>query len=560
MENHIKLLQEVNNKSISWVNAFLEGGKKEKSLHELTDIRREIKKIKFALDQNPSAAVYGESQVGKSYLIKNLLSTEGNEFKVDKYNFLEEINPQGGGVEATSVVTRFSTRVDIINEDFPIKIRLFSPKDIALVLIDSCFSELRDSITLFDNQTIADKLVEISEKYGIARIAQEVLIEDDIYDIRDYIFDNFRNSRISGSLNDTNYWKIIPGIINKVPVNEWNSVIGIIWGGNENISQLFKKLIDELEKINFISVCYCGYEAVLRKYGTLLDVNRLHQINNDKSHADASEVYKPNVDILYSVDTASYNHSINKSYLCALTAELIFKLDDDLQNSKAFLNRLDLLDFPGARARKELKEDTIKEEISSMILRGKVAYIFNKYSSEYLISNLLFCNRSEKIEVGYIPRLLDSWISRYIGSTPEAREVILNKIKVPPLFIIYTWFNTDLAFSSINDVITPLESKWQKRFVRIFQDEIVSENYKWDKEWTITNKYFRNNYLLRDMRLSEEKSNIFKGFAAEGKEISRNEFLVDLNIGVNWKTHLKVFLLLKIILKIHQRHGENQLH
>jgi len=44
---------------------------------------------------------------------------------------------------------------------------------------------------------------------------------------------------------------------------------------------------------------------------------------------------------------------MNKSVLCALVAELIFKVDKELEDEKPFLKHSDLLDFPGARSRLE---------------------------------------------------------------------------------------------------------------------------------------------------------------------------------------------------------------
>ena len=89
-------------------------------------------------------------KVGKSYLIKNLLSEREEPFYlVDpkdgaQYDFLEQINPRGNKTEATSVVTRFSAIVDILNPDYPIKVKLLTPKDIVLILADSYFADVRN--------------------------------------------------------------------------------------------------------------------------------------------------------------------------------------------------------------------------------------------------------------------------------------------------------------------------------------------------------------------------------------------------------------------------------
>ena len=47
---------------------------------KLVDIRRGLKKIQYALAEQCSAAAFGESQMGKSYLVSALLSTPDRPF------------------------------------------------------------------------------------------------------------------------------------------------------------------------------------------------------------------------------------------------------------------------------------------------------------------------------------------------------------------------------------------------------------------------------------------------------------------------------------------------
>lgn len=51
-------------------------------LSAFREYRRNLKKIRFALEENCSAAAYGESQNGKSYLISSLLSDQGEELAI----------------------------------------------------------------------------------------------------------------------------------------------------------------------------------------------------------------------------------------------------------------------------------------------------------------------------------------------------------------------------------------------------------------------------------------------------------------------------------------------
>ncbi|MBK8042536.1 MAG: hypothetical protein IPK21_07645 [Haliscomenobacter sp.] len=64
--------------------------------------------------------------------------------------------------------------------------------------------------------------------------------------------------------------------------------------------------------------------------------------------------------------------SFPKPFLCAIVAELVFRLPSDLIASKPFIAKNDLLDFPGARHRLGKDESDIDNKIIvQMLLRGK---------------------------------------------------------------------------------------------------------------------------------------------------------------------------------------------
>ena len=126
MEKNIQQQLGIIEKSNTWINTLLEGNKAKEAYSSMVNCRRKLNKKKFALEGNPAAALYGESQVGKSYLISSLLSEEGNPFSITgennvMHNFIEEINPPGGGSESTSLVSRFSVNYKPVNHKFPVK-------------------------------------------------------------------------------------------------------------------------------------------------------------------------------------------------------------------------------------------------------------------------------------------------------------------------------------------------------------------------------------------------------------------------------------------------------
>lgn len=494
---------------IQWVENYLKAEERLSDRYKLIKIRREMKKIRYSATQKPAAALYGESQVGKSYLIKNLLSVPGQELEIAdvstgvQHDFLERINPKGDQTEATSVVTRFSADSHHIDKAYPIAIRLLSPKDLVLFLCDSYFSDIADHVYNPKPAELAEEVnricIDASES-----ASQDYLTEDDIYDIKEYLEENY--GLLANKFEDAGYWAVVSASIHRIHPNNWYRVFQLIWGKLDAFNDIFNKLVRELGRLQFSELVYAEFRSVLRQYGTILHVARLREIEFGPLYEDVSkENFRPEVAVMFQSGGNRSELSVNKSILCALSAELILPVSPELKELKPFLVNSDLLDFPGARSRLENRETAVnKEQIDMMVLRGKVSYIFKKYSSERLISNLLLCNRDAKIEVKYIPKLLNEWIAQYVGKTPEEREKSLRTAAIPPIFVIFTFFNNDLKFNEKNDRSDNLHEKWIKRFVTIFENEIVTKNYDWHTRWTVSSPYFQNFYMLRDFTHSRD--------------------------------------------------------
>ncbi|MBK7816389.1 MAG: hypothetical protein IPJ60_01835 [Sphingobacteriaceae bacterium] len=169
--------------------------------------------------------------------------------------------------------------------------------------------------------------------------------------------------------------------------------------------------------------------------------------------------------------------TFSKAYLCALTAELILVLPESIKNEKSFLAQTDLLDFPGTRRFENTNENRITDKSLTVLLRrGKVDYLFNKYSNNERINTLLFCQNQKQSAQSVMPEKLNRWISKMIGATSVERENF--KSLISPLFVISTWFNKDLEFNYNED--TPnktksLNERWDQRFSKVIEEEILKQ-------------------------------------------------------------------------------------
>ena len=137
--------------SVKWVESNLKHEDKHNLLLKLKNALNTFFRVSKSIGSKPVIAVFGGSQVGKSYLIKNLLSEKEQPFVIKnnniEYDFLKDINPIGGP-ESTGVVTRFTVNNEVKFEKFPIKIKLLNPKDILIIILDSFFLDLK-RITYF---------------------------------------------------------------------------------------------------------------------------------------------------------------------------------------------------------------------------------------------------------------------------------------------------------------------------------------------------------------------------------------------------------------------------
>ena len=180
-ENILHQLQLID-KSNSWINNSLDGEKQKLAYRNMVNFRRELNKKKFALEGNPAAAIYGESQVGKSYLVSALLSENNKPFMVydgdgNDYDFINEVNPLGNEMESTSVVTRFSTKYKLENKDFPVIAKLLTPTDLILVLCEAYYNNLKvDKPLSFED--LKEKIDSFELIYNNKEQCQDLIIED----------------------------------------------------------------------------------------------------------------------------------------------------------------------------------------------------------------------------------------------------------------------------------------------------------------------------------------------------------------------------------------------
>lgn len=538
----IKAQYSGNEAGLNWTKSFI------KDIDDSRAIRKEclmnqltLNRVEFANDFNPAVAIYGESQVGKSYLVDNLLTTERSPLtiydgkKEDGYGFIASINPIGGGKESTSLISRFTINNYSNNPDYPIRTSMLAPVEVVLILLDAFYNDVIKNHKFPEKEEIKEMVKSMMDRYANKPEVQRHIKDVDIFDIKDYVETThfLKGDDFFRHLKETRYFEALSECIKSIDIHEWRDVFGFLWNYNPQISDVFDKLISALQVLDFERICYIKIDPLLRKDGTILQVDRLYELFGLKEMKRNNEVVI--VDEAAVKEMEAWNGkkvvTLLKSEFCALTTEVVFTIVKDGKNEsfdllkeKPFLKDMDVLDFPGARSRMNYDVELLtKGETCDILLRGKVAYLFNKYSKQYLISNLMFCHHDLQSNVTTLSELLSGWIQSSVGKTPEERAEYIRASEISPLFIVGTKFNTDLEFQPIDlkgDLEETMKARWVKRFNSSLGKLIGEPKDPWLNQWT-PNKPFKNMYLLRSYEYSQLRG-VYK-VDDKGSEIGFND-------------------------------------
>ena len=546
------------NDSLEWVKKNRPNDYAQKFL-QLVENRKVLKQVDVAEEDNPGIAVFGKSQVGKLYLVSSLLQkNDGTPFMVEtedtSYNFLYDINPQD--IAVVNRFSSFSKNIEAYNVKLPVLVKTLSLKDLVLIISDSYYNYIVDFNAMGEDET-KELCKSLEDKYSnLTAQARQIITADEVLIMNDYFKSHINNAQ---SFWKTSFFTRLALIIENIPAEDYVSVFANLWHNEPNLTMLFKHLYSVLQRLDFAHEVYLPIESVLHgdiQENTIMSAQCLNQLFSQNSS------YKTDVYVKEDGNYRKVIEGISKSDICAVCAEVVFRIGDSfLQSSRSYsfdeipassssrmnhnkiqmsmLEKNDLLDFPGARSRLSLNSsvlsDTDNKSLLKCLLRGKVAYLFNKYNEEMRINILLFCHHNKDNDVTYLYKLLEDWVNEYVGSTPLERANKLELTGKSPLFFIGTMFNLDMKLGpGEKPTSTVAGQRWFNRFEAIANNQVLNAtDNSWVKNWTAPGEDFRNAYVLRDYKFSKDLYDDFHTTHKETSmlmqpefyEILRNEFI-----------------------------------
>jgi len=474
-------------------------------ISELQKVRNQSRKLARAARRRMCVGVFGPSQAGKSYLVSILASRDGHPLQArfaDKtYDFLRDINPPGNR-ESTGLVTRFGLGLSDVTPDFPVRVRLLTQTDIVKILGNSFLLDFDHQKAAFerpDGAAIRKRLAEL--RANVMPTPPGDLDSDDVLDLIEY-FDSFF-AGVTSELR-TDYWREAIDLAPRLSGRDRAKLWSVLWYDFQPFTDLYLTLYEGLEKLDFAPEALLGMDALIPREKSIIDVLTL-----DKLGADAADtlLVRPKMpDGRSPVDAR-----LPRSLVCALTAELSVAIDE---KPWGFFDHTDLLDFPGARSRLKLAnlEDVAKAKgvaeganpLRELLLRGKVAYLFQRYSSERELSAMLLCIPDGNQEVRDLSDMMTAWIDQTIGATPAERAKQKNA-----LFLVLTKMDREFE-QKAGETEESRRLRWSARLGNSLVNNFRGE---WPANWN--GKAFDNTFWLRNPTVIDERLMDYEG----GREV-----------------------------------------
>jgi hypothetical protein len=442
------------------------------------------RKLAQAAERPMCVSVFGPSQAGKSYLI-SALARRGTDpvravFGTETRDFLEEINP-AGGKESTGLVTRFTIRPQPQLPGLPVAVRLLSVTDVVKIFGNSFMEDFnRDSIAPLPVEKRAELMKRLAGRAAAA--PQPGLSEDDVWDLQEYFAARFGGHPIFRELG-ADFWREAAALAPRLSHADRADLFGLLWNSLPAFTETTKQLFEALGALGHADDAFLPVEALIPREASVIDVATLGGLAGGSNHPPVT------------VGTASgARATLERPIITALIAELRLQIADKPWD---FFDHTDLLDFPGARSREVLSDPESytadRSKITLLFIRGKVAYLYQRYLAEQEITAMLLCLVSGNQEVRTLPAMVKEWIDETHGRTAADRANLPTS-----LFLVLTkfdlMFETKKGMEGVSDT-----ARWSVP-VETTLNTFLGLEFKWHEEWH-PRKPFDNVFWLRNPNL-----------------------------------------------------------
>lgn len=464
------------------------------------------RKMGRAAERRMCVGVFGASQQGKSYLVSVLARPPGASrlqvrFGDNSSDFITEINPQGGK-ESTGLVTRFTTAHDEqpVAPRFPVKLRLLSETDVIKILANSFQSDFDQNNIQIDvpaGNKIRERIAEV-ERRRQGQVVAAHLDEVALSELSEYFRRHFYIRW--QELSRIRYWDQLVEMGPYLTLDSRAQLFDVLWGAIEDFTRLYRTLAGALSSLNHADEAVTELKALIPRESSIIDIGTLERLGTPADQDDRLPV------IARTSASAAAPVQVPRAVLAALVAEL--RLDLDATPWPMFAHT-DLLDFPGARSRLKLSDldgepGARARQVRELLVRGKIAYLFQRYAEERELTALLLCMGNKPNEVKDLSSMVRYWLELSHGKTPDARRNV-------PVALLLVLTMMDLEFAGkAGETDEAIQKKWDLRLhtslLEPFRHDGWPENFNgrsFNNVFLLRNPHFRQDHLVEYERRAD---------------------------------------------------------
>jgi len=403
-----------------------------------------------------AAAVYGPSQVGKSLFIGQVLiphsedyspiggdETHGEPAYYKGLSFDVDLNPQSGSNEATALVTRFTTKDRLgaaASPEYPVMVRALTRVEWLRVLARGFHVECKTPANTWQEGELEELIANLSRQYPGDEVDRKWRMD---------LLDTFSYMRNVDRRGFRAKESVLNALLSRYPLSEEGYVATaaiLFWDSWESLTDLFVRIKSFLERITLgdhdpaIFTHWAGVRFLLDSQRAKIHERRMSLCFPSVAWADMHLIKKDQYCVLeYRPGSGTGTEeleTIQAGMLELAMPVLPHRLNDDWRR---VVEQMDFLDIPGMRAGRQGAEqgkrtnaDSLEEQME-IVKRGKVAYLFERYTEELQIQTLLLLSRGGNLEVtSQMKHHIDTWgKARYSEKAWPSRV----RDEVPALFI-----------------------------------------------------------------------------------------------------------------------------
>ncbi len=423
---------------------------------EVLQLRRLASSLYTSAKVPVAAAVYGPSQVGKSLLVGQVLKPHSEDFcpiggdetlgepaYYKNLSFDDDLNPQCGSNEATALVTRFTTKDRIgasVSPEYPVMVRALTRVEWLRVLARGFHVECKTPERSWTQAELEELFEDLAHDFPGSEVDRKWRM--DLLDAFSYM----RNVDRRGFRAKE---AILNGLLSRYRLSEEGYVAAaaaLFWDGWQSLTNLFTKINSFLARITLgdhdpaIFTHWAGVRFLLDSQRAKVHERRNSRVWEKVDWADMHLIEKEKYCVLdYRPGSGMGTEeleTIQAGMLELVMPVLPHRLNDDWRR---VVEQMDFLDVPGMRAGragaekgKRVDAETLEEQME-IVKRGKVAYLFERYTDELQIQTLLLLSRGGNLEVAaQMVHHIDKWGKARYGEKVWPLRV---RDEVPALFV-----------------------------------------------------------------------------------------------------------------------------